>query len=560
MELNENVKTAVKTLNGFDLSFESVLSQNWGDLVPIVCKEMVPGDQFTVDASVFTRLAPLASPTYGKVHGYINYFFVPNRILMTEDTWGKLITGGSDGEYPNSFPYFTQRQIATAMEQFSDAEQREVAKLFTYLGLPDPIKWVAPSSPSANITGHRLSVLPFLAYNRIFGDYYYPIGYDNDADLENIYYHKAGPGFFQLSNEGVIGKFFSLKHACFKKDYLTTAQLRPQRGSEVFASTTSADDGSVVDSNASPDAPFTGNDSTGYYISSTVQRYAAKLQKYLERNSVAGARYFEQMLARFGVKIRAEKLQRSVYLGGKDFWINVSDVTSTAASGSEPLGSQAGKGVGLGQSGVSYSAEEHGFFIGICHLMPESGIVQYLDRMWTRFDRLDYFTPEMEDTGFQPIYNVEVWSELQFELASTSNDTFPYESGVFGYIPRYAEYKFSNPILAGDFKLLRDGVGSVSAQLDSMHLFRLFSANTDSGGQQDIPVLNEEFLTLDVTKSENFNRIFTDTNSDFDHFWTNVQVKIGANRPMLGYAEASTGFINDDKGRLVSMPLFGTRL
>ena len=141
MKLQENVMTWVNKRSTFDLSFDGVLSQNWGDLVPIVCKEMVPGDSFECSATVFTRLAPLASPSYGRIHGYINYFFVPNRILLANDLWEDFIRGGVDGERTFTLPYFVQDDMAALTQTFSgwtSNDVRDAVKLATYFGLPDP--------------------------------------------------------------------------------------------------------------------------------------------------------------------------------------------------------------------------------------------------------------------------------------------------------------------------------------------------------------------------------------------------------------------------------------
>lgn len=551
MQLNDNVKTGVSSRSGFDLSFDGVLSQSWGDIVPIVCKEMVPSDSFTCDASAFVRLAPLATPTYGRIHGYINYFFVPNRILLTDRLWEDFIRGGTTGKVDYTLPYFSAVSVGTTINTERDeVKKRSARKLCTYLGLPDPSNYFT-GDPSK---GLRLSVLPFAAYNRIYGDYFYPWGIDEngDASAENLYFRRYSGGMLSPNIDNLV-----THKACFKKDYSTTAQINPQRGFNVYAPMQRVSGSSPVDSSAivvQPDNIVSSTQTTG--VSAIASKWATSLQKFLERNNVAGARYFEQILARFGIAIPAERLDRSEYLGGSDFWINISDVTSSASTDTGSLGDLAGKGVGLGQGGVSYTAKDYGFFIATLHLMPESGVVQGLNRMWTRSARTDYFTPEFEQNGMQPIYNCELWSELYFDtLPSGMQYVVPADTGVYGYIPRYAEYKFSAPLLAGDFRFKADGDPSLVSfsDMDSMHLYRVFTS--DDG---NFPVLSPEFVTL--TDDGAFNRIFQDTNDDFDHFWTNIQVKLGANRPMQGYLEAATSFINDDKSGRVNIPAFGLRL
>lgn len=574
MKLEDNVTIGVHKRSAFDLGYDGVLSQSWGDIVPIVCKEMVPGDSFTCDAQAFVRMAPLATPTYGRIHGYINYFFVPNRILLEDDLWQDFIRGGVQGTTSYNLPEFSPRLLAAVFNDASDAEDghihlddtdpddadmlRRIRKQFTYLGLPDPKTYGASQL--------HLSLLPFAAYNRIYGDYYFPWGLENDVAAEQLYFKKLGSNFYNPStswweNFTTLGReFFTTKRACYRKDYFTTAQINPQRGGQSYV----YDNGGTAQDLPLPDN--TGGeyveDAENYRttITSVAVRWAMQFQKFLERNNIAGARYFEQILARFGVKIQAERLQRSEYLGGKDFWINVSDVTSTSKTEGANLGDMAGKGIGLGNAGISYNAQDYGFFIALLHLMPESGIVQGIPRMFMRGDRFDYFTPELEETGMQPIYLPEVWGDIYTGIARSGRME---DQSVYGYIPRYAEYKYSAPLLAGDFRLhFEEESGSDFLSLtdmDSMHLYRLFRAPTELD-EGDIPVLNSSNVVLSYPAENTFNRIFQDTNSDFDHFWVNIQVKLGAIRPMLGYVEASTDFTGDDKNAKVSLPSFGMRL
>ena len=72
------VKSAVKSRNKFDLSRTHLTTMDFGEIVPLLVEETVPGDQISVDATYFSRLAPLVKPTYGKfsfktVSAYVPY-------------------------------------------------------------------------------------------------------------------------------------------------------------------------------------------------------------------------------------------------------------------------------------------------------------------------------------------------------------------------------------------------------------------------------------------------------------------------------------------------------
>ena len=76
--------------NVFDLSFENRFSCKMGDLIPFLCKPVIPGDTFKVNSEIFIRTAPLVSPMFQKINVYTHYFYVPNRLLM--EKWEQFIS------------------------------------------------------------------------------------------------------------------------------------------------------------------------------------------------------------------------------------------------------------------------------------------------------------------------------------------------------------------------------------------------------------------------------------------------------------------------------------
>ena len=90
--------------NAFNLSYESKLTLNMGELVPIMCMPVVPGDKFRVKTESLVRLAPLVAPMMHRVNVFTHYFFVPNRLVWNE--WEDFITKGVDGEDVPLLPSF----------------------------------------------------------------------------------------------------------------------------------------------------------------------------------------------------------------------------------------------------------------------------------------------------------------------------------------------------------------------------------------------------------------------------------------------------------------------
>ena len=86
----------------FNLSHERKLTMSMGDLVPIFCEEVLPGDKFRVNTEVLMRLQPMIAPVMHRVNAYVHYFFVPNRLIWND--WEKFITGGRLGQDSPIFP------------------------------------------------------------------------------------------------------------------------------------------------------------------------------------------------------------------------------------------------------------------------------------------------------------------------------------------------------------------------------------------------------------------------------------------------------------------------
>lgn len=191
-------------------------------------------------------------------------------------------------------------------------------------------------------------------------------------------------------------------------------------------------------------------------------RRAIAAQAFLEAEARGGSRYIEELYNIFGVKSSDARLQRPEYLGGGKQPIVISDVlqTSQTTQGDEgsPQGNQSGVGASIGNGhGFRRRFEEHGYIMGFLSIIPKSSYQQGLPRMYQKFDRLDHYIPQFAHLGEQEIKN----SELYF---TGITDTATNDDSVFGYTPRYAEYKFNNDQIHGDF---RD-------ELSFWHLGRIF--------------------------------------------------------------------------------------
>ena len=82
------VKSAVKSRNKFDLSFSHLTTMDFGEIVPLFARELIPADEFKVRGDYFSRMAPLVKPTYGKFQFKTVAGFVPyHQVAYDADAW-----------------------------------------------------------------------------------------------------------------------------------------------------------------------------------------------------------------------------------------------------------------------------------------------------------------------------------------------------------------------------------------------------------------------------------------------------------------------------------------
>lgn len=84
--------------NNFDLSYQNHLTMKMGTLYPIMCKEVVPGDSFSIDTAFGLKFMPLVFPVQSKMTAYVHYFYVRNKNLWSN--WENWINGLQDCVHP----------------------------------------------------------------------------------------------------------------------------------------------------------------------------------------------------------------------------------------------------------------------------------------------------------------------------------------------------------------------------------------------------------------------------------------------------------------------------
>ena len=485
------VKTPKPPVNKFDLSHDKMLTAGMGKLYPVLCQEMVPGDRFRVQSDMMCRTVPLVSPAFGSLKAYIHYFFVPNRLLW--DQWEDFITGGEDGTDRPVPPYVTYGDLITDQKnRFSQTKNVGQGSLFDYFGIP-----VVDDASGAGANSTPVSLLPFRAYALIWNEYYRDQNVDTE---ENIETNKGGR--IALGGNGQFSFWYHQLHRRrWLKDYFTSALPTPQRGPDVMlpiqgqanvqldpdwqaanagsrttptfrdldyaASGEELTQPGMLYGSASggqtrysfgadkpdglahhlvydPNGSLSADLASATAVTINDLRRAIALQKFYEISARAGSRYKEMIMGHFHVTPSDARLDRPEYLGGGVSTINVTEVPQTSATGDvSPQGNLAGKGFGIGRSNrSSFFAEEHGWLIGILSIIPDAVYFQGINKMWNRLNQEDYYWPSFAHLGEQPILKSELYAPF-------NQDT---HDQLFGYAPRYAEYKYSPNTIHGEFR------------------------------------------------------------------------------------------------------------
>lgn len=557
--------------NLFNLSYQNKFSCNLGQLVPIMCKPVVPGDTFKCSTELFVRTAPLVSPMFQQLDVYVHYFYVPNRLICKD--WEQFISPHATKDEPNpaelQLPSIDLRERKTF--SFTNAQLFGPGTLMDFLGYHGQAE--GTSDEDALIA----SILPVNAYNLIYQSYYCDqnLGLASKVDepylldwmkvmgandgLEEDYETKAG--------EPLIN-YFSLRQRCWKKDYFTSALPFTQRGADVHlplygqasvvgtgateVSVDSSDKFNFTGSSFSKavnaklnvkgsSAQLYGQDADSSLLitgmlshnhtalmsnnelaqklsvdldnvsAATINelRRATRLQQYLETSARVGGRYKEFVLGHFGVNVPDGRLQRPEYLGGGVCKISIGEVTQTSMT------VNSGDDVAaLGQMAGRGSA--YGNSNSFKHSFPEHGYVMAIMSIQPKaayFQGVcrDLLKQDRLDIYTPEFANLGEQPIMNAELFATGAK--PKET--FGYTPRYAEYKFSLDEIHGQF---RDS-------LDTWHMARVF-------GEQ--PTLSNKFIEVNE-KEDGLNRVFAvpgTTENPVEHFYVYVQNNIKALRPM----------------------------
>ena len=505
--------------SGMDLSFENILSMTTGTLIPVLVEEVLPNETYSLGYMCEAQLPPMATEFYGRIDMRLEAFFVPNRILWAG--WQDFMTMPVYNPFssqvyrptvlPNihrTFKYVNYTELKTTYGFDTDYMAESELPFFgpgslsDYLGIKVQ-GGTEPASMSEFVTIPNM--LSFLAYHKIYDDWYRNpnivtplfvrsngaandnisfLPYNNIIDTEVNEYaasllgvtggqtYAATPqighlsysmpitsslAFYGNASSSAIDKqktptLFSLHQRCWEKDYYTTCAFYPQ----------------AAMSPASISIPDGQSNLTIPQI-----RSANVLQRWLERNNIAGMRYSDQIKATWGVMPSDALLDRPLFLGSSKFGLYTKGVSSSTYSAENEtynrnpfngaVGARAGSTHGYGKDSLfdTFTSTEHGFLMVIASVVPHayygSGTRRYLSRSKIG----DFANPLLQGLGEQAVTVTELMMNPYLAITGSTAETPKsiFSTDYFGYQQQYSEYKYHDDEVHG----LLQPTGSLSA-------------------------------------------------------------------------------------------------
>lgn len=558
-----NVKSAVKARNKMDLSRTHLTTMDFGQIVPLLAEETVPGDKFNISAEYFSRMAPLVKPTYGKFSFKTINAFVPyHQLAVDAEAWlaGKTTWEGQTPTHRwfsigTIADFVIQRCVdstATVTDsnkefQYTDPTGTLKKVMFTPVGrywikvlnslgyaLPQGVDLRTNSTWYTTVRGVHLSAYPLLAFFKLYNDYMSQSQRFNTSQLSStlnaIKYRNILQGYLPATGEIqqlIIYNLFLYARLCYENDYFVSAW---QSANNPLAGTESVTGLNVPAASPAGSAlPITGTQYNDYvtlnggtnvaYLSQRALDFLKSFDNWVRRNNYSGSRVVQQVYSRFGIKTDEYRSHYAHVISTDAMPIQVGDVTATADSTNVPLGDYAGKGIMNGNKSFSVSVDDYGIILVFGYFTVAPMMSYGFDRKVLRNTPLDYYNPEFDGLGADPISLGEVWTS---PIASTSDTTL--DTDVFGYTERYNSYRYGRDQVTGDFRDFH-----ADGDMNTWHSGRNLSSIREAGS---LVAQSSAVNTLPQTDSE-YNRIFSYTGDDIDHFYLIARFNVDAVRPMM---------------------------
>ena len=395
------------------------------------------------------------------------------------------------------------------------------------------------NSVTKDMMNYEANLYYWLAYQKIYQDHFLDTNYEQvnprSYNVDDLYDKATNSFVFDFFPDKAHADraldIFSPRYIKYSKDLLSNIHPSPLfiddvsntikvfQGSVPNVGSPANSVGQMYNARGSSDTfsylQWDNQPNTSTILSAAQLRNVMALDRMAQITSRAPKTYKGQMLAHYGVNV-SDDLTQSFYVGGFQKALEVSPVIATAdgkADDSSTNFGQQGSYIDSGQSGhVNFNAKEHGVLMCISWFSPSTLYdADGIDAFNVKFVREDYFVPETENLGMQPVefsrllppwikfsqyrlpdltgkvqayfdqHKDEIYKNYQGVAGNHSGSlsvgqALGHSKGqfdvnkVYGWQPRYHEFKAGADYIHGEFKTGR------SMQVLSVHRPTYFNA------------------------------------------------------------------------------------
>lgn len=477
--------------SSFDLSSKKLFTAKVGEILPCYWQIAIPDTKYRISSDWFTRTVPVNTAAYTRIKEYYDFYAVPLRLIsralpqaftQMTDYMTSASSSTTNTSSLTSVPNVTQNlfnlflQTANAGDQTNTRDDAGLpivygsCKLLDMLGYGSMIassntgkaaitkKYLGvdglgdADNPLVYQTSQTVNALPFLAYQKIYYDFFSNSQWEkHKAYAYNVDYW-SGTG-----NIGLVTDMVQLRYANYPKDYFMGMLPSSQYGSVAALSsivnsessnvilarstTASASNSVVRNPNNSSVVETSSSNSTGSNrilslnadLSALSIRATEYLQRWKEVVQFSSKDYSDQMAAQFGIKAPEYMGNHAHYIGGWSSVININEVVNTNLDTDSSQASIAGKGISS-NSGHTLTYDcgaEHQIIMCVYHAVPmlDWNLTGQAPQL-TVTAISDFPQPAFDQLGMQPV-----------PALNLQNNPGRNVSGSLGYNLRYWQWK-----------------------------------------------------------------------------------------------------------------------
>ena len=410
--------------SSFDLSSKKLFTAKVGEILPCFWQIAIPDTKYRISSDWFTRTVPVNTAAYTRIKEYYDFYAVPLRLIsralpqaftQMTDYMTSASSSTTNSSALTSVPNVSQQILNIFLQAANSGDQTNTrddaglpivygsCKLLDLLGYGSMIassntdkaaitkKYLGvdnlgdASNPLVYATSQTVNALPFLAYQKIYYDFFSNSQWEkHKAFAYNVDYW-SGSGQISLVTDMV-----QLRYANYPKDYFMGMLPSSQYGSVAVLPASydlagASSNRIVTDPLSSPLRVADGSSnvtvsstsgSRNVLLNSDLSALSIRATEYLQRwkevVQFSSKDYSDQMAAQFGIKAPEYMGNHAHYIGGWSSIININEVVNTNLDTDSSQASIAGKGISS-NSGHTLTYDcgaEHQIIMCVYHAVP----------------------------------------------------------------------------------------------------------------------------------------------------------------------------------------------